>query len=75
MRRSFLILAALYAMSASAFAQVCNDEGRYFHLAPPGYTVSSSRRHAIHRMAKGIRWYKEHQGDKPLETIDGKCNP
>lgn len=70
MKQALLALVALSTISApAALAQACGDEGRYFHLKPPSYTISSARRHAIHRYAKAIRWYKEHLGDKPL------CSP
>jgi len=52
----------------AANAQVCGDEGRYFHLQPPSYSLPSARRHAIHRWAKALRWYREHLGDKGLCT-------
>jgi len=66
MKKALLVLAALSTASLPAFAQACGDEGRYFHLTPPSYSIPSARRHAIHRYAKAIRWYKEHLGDKPL---------
>ncbi|MBY0359131.1 MAG: hypothetical protein K2W82_14100 [Candidatus Obscuribacterales bacterium] len=71
MKKALVFLAALSTMSLPAFSQACGDEGRYFHLQPPDYSISSHRRHAIHRMAKALRWYKEHNGDKQL-CINGK---
>ncbi len=69
MRRALLALAALSTISLpAAYAQACGDEGRYFHLTPPAYSIPSARKHAIHRMAKALRWYREHLGDKPLCT-------
>jgi hypothetical protein len=69
MRSALLVLAAMAAISVpAANAQVCGDEGRYFHLAPPSYSLPSARRHAIHRWAKALRWYREHLGDKGLCT-------
>lgn len=65
MKQALLILAAL-SIASPALAQACGDEGRYFHLTPPSYSISSHRKQAIHRYAKAIRWYKEHNGDKPL---------
>lgn len=66
MRSALLVLAALSLTSGPAFAQACGDEGRYFHLKPPSYTVSSARRHAIHKMAEALRWYREHLGNSPI---------
>ncbi len=66
MTKALLVLAALSTVSVPAYAQACGDEGRYFHLTPPAYSVPSARRHAVHRYAKALRWYKEHLGDKPL---------
>lgn len=71
MKKALVILAALSTTSLPAFSQACGDEGRYFHLKPPSYSIPSHRRRAIHRMAKAIRWYKEHNGDKPL-CVNGK---
>jgi len=69
MRSALLVLALLSGLSVQAVnAQVCGDEGRYFHLRPPSYSLPSARRHAIHRWAKALRWYREHLGDKPLCT-------
>lgn len=64
--RALLFAAVLTMVSGPAFAQACGDEGRYFHLKPPAYSISSARKHAIHRWAKALRWYREHLGDKPL---------
>lgn len=75
MNRALLVLAALSTMSVPAFGQACGDEGRYFHLTPPAYSIPSARRHALHRMAKALRWYREHLGDKPLCTMEGKAIP
>jgi hypothetical protein len=66
MRSAFLVLAALSISSIPAFGQACGDEGRYFHLKPPSYTISSARRHAIHKMAEALRWYREHLGNSPI---------
>lgn len=66
MKKALVFLAALSTLSLPAFGQACGDEGRYFHLVPPSYSIASHRRRAIHRWAKAIRWYKEHNGDKPL---------
>jgi hypothetical protein len=66
MRSAFLILAALLLVSAPAFGQACGDEGRYFHLKPPSYTVASARKHSIHKMAEALRWYREHLGNSPI---------
>ena len=71
MKTALALLAALSITSLPAFSQACGDEGRYFHLTPPGYSVPSARRHAIHRYAKSLRWYHEHLGDKPL-CVNGK---
>lgn len=69
MRSALLVLAALSAIAIpAANAQVCGDEGRYFHLTPPSYSVPRARKQAIHRWAKALRWYREHLGDKPLCT-------
>jgi len=75
MRQALLVLAALSTVSLPAFAQACGDEGRYFHLTPPDYSIPSHRRKAIHRMAKAIRWYKEHNGNKPLCDAQGRPVP
>lgn len=66
MKKLVLALAALSMTSVPAFAQACGDEGRYFHLQPPDYSVPRARKQAVHRYAKALRWYKEHMGDKPL---------
>ena len=45
MRSALLVLAALAAVSVpAANAQVCGDEGRYFHLRPPSYSISRHRK-------------------------------
>ncbi len=75
MKRVLLVVAALSTMSVPAFAQACGDDGRYFHLTPPTYSIPSARRHAIHRMAHAIRWYREHLGDKPLCDMGGRAVP
>jgi hypothetical protein len=72
MKTALALLAALSITSLPAFSQACGDEGRYFHLKPPDYSVPSARRHAIHRYAKALRWYHEHLGDKPL-CVNGKA--
>lgn len=71
MKKALVLLAALLTSSVPAYSQACGDEGRYFHLKPPEYSISSHRRHSIHRWAKALRWYKEHNGDKPL-CVNGK---
>lgn len=75
MKLALLVLAALSTVSLPAFAQACGDEGRYFHLKPPEYSIASHRRKAIHRMAKAIRWYKEHNSAKPLCDPQGRPIP
>jgi hypothetical protein len=65
MKQALLLIAGL-AIASPAFAQADGDEGRYFHLVPPAYSVPRARKQAIHRKAKALRWYKEHLGDKPL---------
>lgn len=70
MKKALVFLAALSTTSLPAFSQACGDEGRYFHLQPPDYSISSARRHAIHRYAKALRWYREHLGDKQLCVND-----
>ena len=72
MKKALVFLAALSTTaSLPAFSQACGDEGRYFHLTPPSYSIPSARRHAVHRYAKALRWYHEHLGDKPL-CVNGK---
>jgi hypothetical protein len=66
MRQALLVLAAMTMVTTPAFAQACGDEGRYFHLAPPSWSIPSARRHAIHRMARALRWYREHLGNSPI---------
>lgn len=66
MRQALLVLAALSIGTLPAYSQACGDEGRYFHLRPPSYSIPSARKHAIHRMAKALRWYREHLGNKPI---------
>ncbi|HEY9774312.1 MAG TPA: hypothetical protein V6C81_10975 [Planktothrix sp.] len=66
MRQALLVLAAMAMVTTPAFAQACGDEGRYFHLAPPSWSIPSARRHAIHRMARALRWYREHLGNSPI---------
>lgn len=66
MKQLLLAIAALSITSVPAFAQACGDEGRYFHLTPPAYSIPRARRQAIHRYAKALHWYHEHLGDKPL---------
>ena len=73
MKKAFSVALAMTAISAlPAFSQACGDEGRYFHIQPPTYSVARHRRQSVHRWAKALRWYKEHNGDKPL-CIDGKA--
>jgi hypothetical protein len=72
MNKAFLALTLLISTtSLPAYSQACGDEGRYFHLVPPTYSIESHRRRGIHRWAKALRWYREHNGDKPL-CINGK---
>jgi hypothetical protein len=66
MKKAFVVLAALAVYAPPAFSQACGDEGRYFHLKPPSYSVSKHRKQSVHRYAKALRWYHEHNGDKPL---------
>ena len=62
--RALLFAAVLCMVSApSVNAQACGDEGRYFHLTPPEYSWSRHRRQTIHRKAKALRWYREHNGN------------
>ena len=42
--------------SLPAFSQSSGDEGRYFHLKPPSYSIPSARKHAIHKYAQSLRW-------------------
>ena len=74
MKKASSVLLAVFALSLQgmpAFSQACGDEGRYFHITPPSYSVAPHRRQSIHRMAKALRWYREHNGDKPL-CVNGK---
>jgi hypothetical protein len=74
MRSALLTLVALSAISAPAFGQACGDEGRYFHLKPPSYTIPHARRQAIHKKAEALRWYREHLGNTlicPESNIQG----
>jgi len=66
MRSAILAIATIAAATLPAFGQACGDEGRYFHLKPPSYTIPSARRHAIHKMAEALRWYREHLGNSPI---------
>ncbi len=60
-------LSCLFVQAMPAFSQACGDEGRYFHLVPPSYSIERHRRQSVHRIAKALRWYREHNGgDKPL---------
>ncbi|MBK9141337.1 MAG: hypothetical protein IPM23_02500 [Candidatus Melainabacteria bacterium] len=61
--RSLLFAAVLTMVSAPVYAQACGDEGRYFHLSPPEYSWPRHRRQTIHRKAKALRWYREHNGN------------
>jgi hypothetical protein len=73
MRATLIVLSAL-SISLPAFGQVKGDEGRYFHLKPPSYSVPSARKHAIHKKAEALRWYREHLGSpliSPESNIDG----
>jgi hypothetical protein len=74
MRSALLALASLSLVSLPAFGQACGDEGRYFHLKPPGWSIPSARRHAIHKKAEALRWYREHLGNTlicPESNIQG----
>jgi hypothetical protein len=74
MKKAFVVLAAMSTVAIGAtpaFSQACGDEGRYFHLQPPTYSIAPHRRQSIHRWAKALRWYREHNGDKPL-CVNGK---
>jgi hypothetical protein len=74
MKKAFIVLASLSSVTLTAmpaFSQACGDEGRYFHLQPPTYSIAPHRRQSVHRMAKALRWYREHNGDKPL-CVNGK---
>jgi hypothetical protein len=62
-RQALLVVASLAMVTTPVFAQACGDEGRYFHLAPPSWSIPSARRHAIHRKARALRWYREHLGN------------
>jgi len=66
MRSAFLALTALSIVSAPAFGQACGDEGHYLHMKPPHYSVPSARRHAVHKMAEALRWYRQHLGNSPI---------
>jgi len=73
MRATLIVLSAL-SVSLPAFGQACGDEGRYFHLKPPGYSVASARKHAVHKKAEALRWYREHLGSPlicPESNIQG----
>jgi hypothetical protein len=73
MRATLIVLSAL-SISLPAFGQACGDEGRYFHLKPPSYSVPSTRRHAVHKKAEALRWYREHLGSPlicPESNIQG----
>ena len=65
MRQALLVLAA-FSIASPAFAQACGDDGKYFHLKPPSYSIPSARRHSIHKMAEALRWYREHLGNSPI---------
>lgn len=71
MKKLLVLAAALSTLSVPAYSQACGDEGRYFHLVPPDYSIARHRRQSIHRWAKALRWYREHNGDKQL-CINGK---
>jgi hypothetical protein len=73
MRATLIVLSAL-SISLPAFGQACGDEGRYFHLKPPSYSVPSARKHAVHKKAEALRWYREHLGSSlicPESNIQG----
>ena len=62
--RALLLVGMLTSLLAPpVLAQACGDEGRYFHLKPPEYSWPSHRRRTIHRKAKALRWYREHNGN------------
>ena len=72
--RATLIALAVFSISLPAFAQAGGDEGRYFHLKPPSYSVASARKHAVHKKAEALRWYREHLGSpliSPESNIQG----
>ncbi len=72
--RALVAAVLLSAIAMPAFSQACGDEGRYFHLKPPAYSYASHRKRTIHRKAKALRWYREHNGNVlvcPGSYIDG----
>lgn len=75
MKKALVALTAVMALAPvlqqPAQSQACGDEGRYFHLRPPSWTIPDHRKKSIHRWAKALRWYREHNGDKPL-CVNGK---
>jgi hypothetical protein len=72
MKKALFAFALLVVSSQlPAYSQACGDEGRYFHLKPPSWSIEPHRRQSIHRWAKALRWYREHNGDKPL-CVNGK---
>ena len=68
MMKAFVVLSAVAIASLPAYSQVAGDEGRYFHLKPPSYSIEKHRKQSVHRMAKSLRWSREHNGEKPLTT-------
>ena len=66
MNKALLAIAALCVVASPAFAQADGDDGKYFHLKPPDYSIPRARKHAVHAKAKALRWYREHLGDKPI---------
>ena len=72
--RAIALVALLSMVAGPAFAQACGDEGRYFHLKPPEYSYGRHRKQTIHRKAKALRWYREHNGNVlvcPESYIEG----
>lgn len=73
--RALVLMGLISVITApAALAQACGDEGRYFHLKPPEYSWPSHRKRTIHRKAKALRWYREHNGNVlvcPESYIEG----
>ena len=72
--RACLIVLSVFSVSLPAFAQTATNEGRYFHLKPPSYSVASARTHAVHKKAEALRWYREHLGSpliSPESSVQG----
>ena len=75
MRQALLVLAAFSMVTMpAAIGQASGDDGKYFHLKPPGWSISSHRKATIHRKAKALRWYREHNGNvlvSPGSYVEG----